>query len=80
MRFCLPLPHLPVFPKASGERGFLLAGLELRQQESVSDTNLLGVPAQQAEGPQAPCQKTGSIDIPFRVTDDSDQHPRLTGS
>jgi hypothetical protein len=43
MRFCLPLPHLPVFPKASGERGFLLAGLELRQQESVSDTNLLGV-------------------------------------
>jgi hypothetical protein len=34
---------LPVLPKASGERCLLLVGLELRQQEGMSDTNLLGV-------------------------------------
>lgn len=34
---------LPVLPKASGERSFLLVGLEFGQQQSVPDTNLLGI-------------------------------------
>jgi hypothetical protein len=34
---------LPVFAKASGERGLLLVGLKLCQQLSVPDANLLGI-------------------------------------
>ena len=34
---------LLVLPKASGERGLLLVGLELRQQESMADADLLGI-------------------------------------